>query len=358
MKTITLLLTIVTLSFTTLSAQIIKNSSIGIGLGVPYGVLGINGEVAVHPHFSLSAGVGSTLFAGVGYAIGARAYLFPADKVWRPRVSVHYGVNSMIVAQASGDMPKDGKKFSGLTLGIGTLAMFGDSRKSGFDFEIAYLATTGELENEINKMNASGDYEHIDMPGKIKIILGYRFGINYSKHSISPKPEVQEKNLVFIGGGFNLSSDKIKDGAETLSFSITPKIGYFLNDNFALGLGLGYSTSKRTGNNGNEVFTSNSWSFDPFARYYVAKTGNLSFFGEGSIEIGGSTATDNPKFFTMAVRVSPALSYNLSDKVSLEANLGGLSYSSITDKDDTYKSTGIGLNFGLDDITFGAIIKF
>lgn len=177
MKKITLLLTIVLLSFTAINAQIAKIGSIGIGIGVPYGVLGFNGEVAVHPNFSLSAGVGTTVFAGIGYAVGTRAYLFPAEKVWRPRFSLHYGVNSTIAVQkSSGALPSDGKKFSGLTVGIGTLAMFGERRKNGFDFEVAYLATTGGLENEIDKMNASGKYEHINMPGKIKIIIGYRFG--------------------------------------------------------------------------------------------------------------------------------------------------------------------------------------
>jgi hypothetical protein len=54
--------------------------------------------------------------------------------------------------------------------------MFGEKRKHGFDFEVAYLATTGDLENEIDRMNASGLYEHLDMPGRIKVIMGYRFG--------------------------------------------------------------------------------------------------------------------------------------------------------------------------------------
>ncbi len=396
MKTFTLILAIVALSFTTLNAQIAKTGSIGIGLGVPYGVLGINGEIAVHKNFSLSAGLGSTLIAGLGYAVGARAYLNPPEKKWRPRISLHYGINSMVAVQEnSGDLPKDGKKFSGLTLGIGTLAMFGEKRKSGFDFEIAYLATTGGLKDEIDKMNASGVYEQIDMPGKIKIILGYRFGINYSKPSISPKSELQvidnnvpnetvEENLVFVGGGFNLSTNKIKEtynsdtqeGDKTLSFSFFPKVGYFINNNIALGVGLGISTYKvttpSTTYDPEEVYTENSWAFGPFARYYYARTGNFSFFGEGIIGFGGgkskntigSNTTEGPKLFTIAVGVSPALSYNLSDKVSLEAKLGGITYSSASSTSeyntDEHKvtSSGIGLNLGLDDITFGAIIKF
>jgi hypothetical protein len=177
MKKLFLVLAIVMLGLTTIQAQIAKTGSVGIGIGVPYGVMGINGEVAVLPNFSLSAGVGTTIFAGAGYAAGARAYLFPAGKVWRPRVSAHYGVNSLIAIQESiGSLTTDGKSFTGLTIGIGTLTMFGEKRKHGFDFEVAYLATTGDLENEIDRMNASGLYEHLDMPGRIKVIMGYRFG--------------------------------------------------------------------------------------------------------------------------------------------------------------------------------------
>jgi len=177
MKLFILILAIVTVSFTSINAQVAKTGSIGIGIGVPYGVLGINGEIAIHKHISLSAGLGSTTFAGLGYALGARVYLKPAENKLRPRVSLHYGVNSILAnLVSSGSSPFDGEKFSGLTLGIGTLAMFGEKRKHGFDFEVVYLATRVGMQDEIDKMNASGNYEHIDTPGKIKIVAGYRFG--------------------------------------------------------------------------------------------------------------------------------------------------------------------------------------
>jgi hypothetical protein len=179
MKNLILIIAVIAISIQSINAQVAKTGSIGVGIGVPYGVFGINGEVAVHPNFSLSAGIGTTIFAGMGYAFGARAYLFPAEKKWRPRVSMHYGVNSMIAVsenKSGVSTISDGKSFTGLSIGIGTLAMFGERRKSGFDFEIVYLATTGGMKDEIDKMNDSRDYEHIDMPGKIKVMLGYRFG--------------------------------------------------------------------------------------------------------------------------------------------------------------------------------------
>jgi len=177
MKAVILILVFVTLSFTSINAQVAKAGSVGLGIGVPYGVVGINGEFAVHKYFSLSAGLGSSIFSGLGYAVGARAYLKPAENKWRPRISMHYGVNGVIASQESfGSSSYSGKTFSGLTLGLGTLVMFGERRKYGFDFEVVYLATQGGLQDEIDKMNASGKYSHIDDPSKIKVVIGYRFG--------------------------------------------------------------------------------------------------------------------------------------------------------------------------------------
>lgn len=179
MKTLILCLAIVTLNLTSINAQIAKAGSVGVGLGVPYGAFGLNGEVAVHNNFSLSAGIGSTIFAGLGYAVGARAYFKPVGTAWRPRISIHYGVNGLTARQesnsSSNSLPYDGKTFNGITIGIGYAAMFGQRRNSGFDFDVVYLATTGGLQDEIDKMNASNKYTQISNPGKIKIVIGYRF---------------------------------------------------------------------------------------------------------------------------------------------------------------------------------------
>jgi hypothetical protein len=40
MKTLILFLAIVTQSFTSINAQVAKTGSVGVGIGVPYGILG------------------------------------------------------------------------------------------------------------------------------------------------------------------------------------------------------------------------------------------------------------------------------------------------------------------------------
>lgn len=146
--------------------------SVGIGVGVPYGIVGLNGEWAFLKHFSLSGGIGTTVYAGIGYAIGARAYLWPTGEIWRPRISVHYGVNSTIAEENL----FEGEAFAGLTIGAGLLAMFGEKRRHGFDIEFAFFATRGNLENRIEELNNSGNYAPIETPGRFGVVIGYRFG--------------------------------------------------------------------------------------------------------------------------------------------------------------------------------------
>jgi len=64
-----------------------------------------------------------------------------------------------------------------------------------------------------------------------------------------------------------------------------PKLGYFINQNIAFGIGFGFTTTKQTSpsSSGDEVYTSNLVTVTPFARYYLTKGGNFAFFAEGAI---------------------------------------------------------------------------
>lgn len=150
---------------------IAKKGSIGAGLGVPYGILGFNAELAVHDYINLSAGLGTTVFAGLGYGLGAKGYFKPIGEKWRPRVSAHYGVNSLIMLDDDWDTSE---KFAGLVLGLGIQGMFGINRNHGFDFDIVYLATMGDLYDRVDQLEKSG--YTVNERGRVRVSLGYRFG--------------------------------------------------------------------------------------------------------------------------------------------------------------------------------------
>jgi hypothetical protein len=79
------------------------------------------------------------------------------------------------------------------------------------------------------------------------------------------------------------------------SFSINPRIGYFLNDNLALGMEFNYNVSKLNGQfydyYNNETgaiessfgFKEENFGLSPFARYYIHLKDNFKIFGQGSL---------------------------------------------------------------------------
>ena len=70
-------------------------AQIGVGLGIPYGVLGVGVDVGV-PHFSFVGGIGTTIFGGAGWAVGGRVYFFDRTRRFRPHVTVVYGTTAVV----------------------------------------------------------------------------------------------------------------------------------------------------------------------------------------------------------------------------------------------------------------------
>lgn len=148
-----------------------SENSWGIGFGIPYGVLGGNIDINIAPNFNLSAGLGTTIVAGLGYNVGVKYFLSSIENSFRPRISAYYGVNAAVLKEYPSllDKEDDGEAFTGVSLGVGAQWMWGESKTSGLDFDIIYLASTGL---DIDKLKDEGFM--VDEPGKIKISIGYR----------------------------------------------------------------------------------------------------------------------------------------------------------------------------------------
>jgi hypothetical protein len=157
------------------SPQTFKKNSIGVGVGIPYGVLGSNWDINIAPNLNVSGGFGTTVFAGMGYNFGLKYFLRSVEHKFRPRVSGYYGVNSMIVVQNQFGITDDGTSYAGLSLGFGAQWMWGSSRTSGLDFDLMYILTRGGFDDALSDLTTRG-YEVSD-PGKIKVSVGYRRSI-------------------------------------------------------------------------------------------------------------------------------------------------------------------------------------
>ncbi len=139
---------------------------------------------------------------------------------------------------------------------------------------------------------------------------------------------------VWMGGslGLNVTKNKVIDDTNT-TFTIAPEVGYSLNDNWDVALGLGYSTDSK------------AFSIKPYARYTFAQLGSVGFFVDGGIDY--TTKIDE---FWIGLR--PGIKFAASDKITLVAHLGSFGY--VTND----AASNFGLNINNSALSFGMYWAF
>lgn len=167
---------------------------------------------------------------------------------------------------------------------------------------------------------------------------------------------------VWLGGELGLTSLTEKLGGNeltTTALEVSPEIGYKLNDKWDVAAKLTFAHHENIDNlYGYSLPVAdvdvNAYGINPYVRYTFAKTGNLSLFVDGGISyvtMHMKGIDDNVNAF--GIGFNPGLAYSLSDKVSLVAHIGDLSYTNY--KFDKFK-TNI-FNLGLkNSISFGAYV--
>lgn len=107
-------------------------------------------------------------------------------------------------------------------------------------------------------------------------------------------------------------------------WNVSPYIGYFLFNNFTLGIGLDYTSSSET-RAGEEKTKDSDLLFGPFARYYIPFDDKAIFlqgnFGFGNsadnLTVGGSNQNINTNI--LAFGVGPGFTIFSNDGIGLEA---------------------------------------
>lgn len=151
-------------------------------------------------------------------------------------------------------------------------------------------------------------------------------------------------------GGSSGPEDKVN------SISVSPRVGKFIVDNLAVGLGLGLSSSKVESEDGSFVNKSNSLMVAPYVRYYT----DGGFFGHGSVGFGSAKSTSESggsefetKFSTFNWEIGPGYAYFISESVAFE---GLLTYGSMTqtvkDSDPEQKDIFSGISFRIGCFVF------
>lgn len=173
------------------------------------------------------------------------------------------------------------------------------------------------------------------------------------------------KGDVFASGSIGYGSEKTGENKNNV-FTFSPKAGYFVTNNIAVGVKLGFTSGKDTEQVGPASIETKTNTFEAgaFGRYYFTPASQFSFFGELSAgfnssktEIEGVPGESKSNGFN--VGVAPGISYFVSNNIALEATFGLLGYKTNKPDVDGAESTdtfNIGANFS--DIRFGIVYKF
>jgi hypothetical protein len=169
----------------------------------------------------------------------------------------------------------------------------------------------------------------------------------------------------FFAGGYSISlqdgSNGNGDNNKHRSFQVSPEIGFFLNENFAVGGGLTFASSKSR----YEYFQGNYQEAKDrgigvyvFVKRYFPISEKFFFSLDGSINYDRrkNTSTINGlkgsgKSYSIGLHASPSLLFFPSPNWAIEGSIGGVGLTHSRGISDETKSTSFGINYG--SISFG-----
>lgn len=148
------------------------DNSLGIGVGLAFGVAGFSIDHAVSDRLTLTAAVGALPFVDEPlYSVGAK-FSLSTSTFWQPRISVLYGTNALAESTCSGLTCFDPEytAYEGFSVGIGQRFVLGFDKRHAVDLDFFMPFNSSEVEDAIT----SGRFEETN-DGQLKLSIGYRF---------------------------------------------------------------------------------------------------------------------------------------------------------------------------------------
>lgn len=179
-----------------------------------------------------------------------------------------------------------------------------------------------------------------------------------------------QKGKTFISGnlGYNSTSVDNSISSTNKTLSIAPQIGYYISNDVAIGLGIGYQESSYTANGGvigNYKTKRSGFFISPFVRKYWSLGEKLNFFGQLSASYSSGneevlepvSLVSKSKISSYGLNIAPGLEYTLNKNWALLTTLGSLGFNSV--KPENANATN-NFNFGVDleNVGFGAKYTF
>ena len=163
-----------------------------------------------------------------------------------------------------------------------------------------------------------------------------------------------EKGKFILGGTIGYSSNKSEGSTSSqkeTNLDLLPSAGYFVRENLALGLGIGYSRSIRDVNYKSEPSVhyayynrkdiTNYFAISPFIRHYVNLSEKFKYFSQFSVpmkwgNIRSEDGANNPaadvipdsksKTTSISLAIEPGFAYFPTKKIGIQLTVGRLSY--------------------------------
>jgi hypothetical protein len=170
------------------------------------------------------------------------------------------------------------------------------------------------------------------------------------------------KGDVFMSGSINLSNSKwaASGNYQESAFTLAPSLGYFVSENFALGLGLNVSNATAKATSSSTESKTSTVGLALMGRYYFTPSSKFSSFVHGEFDY--LTMTMDPgsvKVNGMGFGVAPGFNYFVSKNLALETSFAILSYSTAkADVSGAEAATNFKLGLDLSKINFGLAYKF
>lgn len=156
--------------------------------------------------------------------------------------------------------------------------------------------------------------------------------------------------MVQNSSGGNFENNKSR------SFSVYPEMGFFLNERYAVGGGLSFSSAKsrydipqggyqenRTRGFGAYVFVKRY--FPISEKFFFTMDGSLDY-DRGKTTYGNNGFENTNKSYSIGLNATPSLIFFPSPNWAIEGSIGGLSLTHSRGISDEYKSTSFGVNYG------------
>ena len=159
----------------------------------------------------------------------------------------------------------------------------------------------------------------------------------------------------YVGGSVGFGSAKLGGGDSESTYKIVPEVGYNLNDQWAIGVALGYQ--KGSCNFGNLDFNPGKvevFAVSPYARYTFMESDMVNVFVDGGLTF--ASYKDAGSAFQAGLR--PGIALKASDAISLVAHVGFVGFETYSPKGDGESSNAFGLNLDNNNIMFGVYYNF